>query len=63
MLKRIYISLWGIYFIAASLFFIGGLLTAKVAVVFGLLFVGMIFVGMLGLSPFHINYRKIHPRH
>ncbi len=63
MLERIYISSLGIYFIALGLFFAGGLLTAGVVLVFGLVFFGMVFLGMIGVLPHYATHHKTPLKH
>ncbi len=63
MLERIYISLWGIYFIALSLFFVGGMHTAGVVVVFGFVFFSMVFLGMIGVMLDYATHNKMPLKH
>ncbi len=63
MLERIYVALWGIYFIAIALFYMVGILNATAAVVFGMVFFGMIFMGMIGVLPFHVTHSTPHMKH
>ena len=63
MLERIYVSLIGLYFVALGLFFVGGILTSSVLVVFGLVLFGLVFLGMIGILPHYVTHQKTHLKH
>ena len=51
MIERIYISFWGIYFIALALVLVMGLLSGTTILGFGLVLFGLIFMGMIAVLP------------
>lgn len=58
MLERIYISLWGVYFLAVALFWLAGLMTAAAVVVLGVTAFALIFLGMIGVLPFVVTHHS-----
>ena len=60
MVERIYISFWGIYFIAVALVLAMGLLNGTALVAFGFVMFGLIFMGMIAVLPHWASHDNLH---
>lgn len=62
MLEKIYFTVWALFLLALGVFYMTGILTPMIEVVFGFVFFGLIFMGMIGILPFHVSHHP-EPRH
>lgn len=61
MFERIYVAIWGVYFVGLTLALITGILTAGTGVAFGFVLFALIFMGMIAVLPHwatHDNHLK-----
>jgi len=56
MYAKIYWLTWAVLLLAAALFFVAGLMTPFVGVVFGFIAFGMVFMGMMSVLPSTVGH-------
>ncbi|MBK9154300.1 MAG: hypothetical protein IPM25_08805 [Chloracidobacterium sp.] len=56
MYAKIYWLIWTVLLAVAALFFVAGMMTPLVAVVFGFIAFGMVFMGMMSVLPSTVGH-------
>ena len=56
MSPRFYGFLWVLFWVFAAIFWLAGMFTMLVAVVFGSIAFGLVFVGMMCVLPAHVSH-------